>query len=58
MVSYYSSGSGGCRGGHGPPPGPVKLVIEKMAAEGSHIDFMFLGPHPTAGSATVNKMGS
>ena len=36
------------------PPGPVKKVIKKMAAEGGHIDFMFLGPHPypATGSAT------
>ena len=45
---------GGARG-YGPPP-PVlwKKVIKKMAAEGGHIDFMFLGPHPypATGSAT------
>ena len=27
-----------------PPPGPVKLVIKKMAVKGGCIDFMFLPP--------------
>ena len=39
-----SSGSRG-RGGHA-PPGPVKIIIKKMAAKGGHIDFMFLDPSP------------
>ena len=33
-------------------PGPVKLVIKKMAAKGGHIDFMFLPPYLATGSAT------
>ena len=42
---------GGCRGGHAPSPSPVKISHKKMAAKGSHIDFMFLGPpYPAAGS--------
>ena len=31
-------------GDQGGPKDPVKYVIKKMAAEGSHIDFMFLPP--------------
>ena len=35
---------GGGRGGHGPPPGPVKIGHKKMATKGGRIDFMFLAP--------------
>ena len=44
----------GGRGDHAPPrPWPCKNVMKKMAAKGSRIDFMFLGPpYPAAGSAT------
>ena len=42
--SYVSSGSGGGRGGHAPPPVTVNISHKKMATEGSRIDFMFLAP--------------
>ena len=27
-----------------------------MAAKGSHVDFMFLSPHPVVGSATETRL--
>ena len=45
---------GGGRGGHGPPPGSVKIRHKKDGRRG-RIDFMFLAPppYPAAGSTTV-----
>ena len=36
-----------------PSPGPVKISHKKMAADGGHMDFMFLDPasYQAAGSA-------
>ena len=55
MTTAFHSNAGGPRGPWPPPPGPIKLVIKKMAAKGGRIDFMFLGPpYPAAGCATVS----
>ena len=38
------------------PRSCVKISHKKMAAEASHIDFMFLAPpYPATGSATVHS---
>ena len=48
ILQHTVADPGGGRGGHA-PPGPIKLVIKKMAAEGGRIDFMFLDPPPLPG---------
>ena len=39
-----------------PPPSPVRTGHKKMAAKGSHIDFMFLAPPPAVGSDAVRRL--
>ena len=57
VASYVSSGSGGGRrGGHAPPPGPVKVSHKKDGHRRQPHRFHVSHPpplYPAAGSATV-----